>query len=165
MPLAAQIIYTATDDSGERGTTAINVPNGFSLTQYGEFGSAMATLLDALLGGRIESAEICFGFDISTLTSNIAVANSDVEEIGSFVFETGIGTTVRVNVPGIDESVVAPGSDDIDQADVAVAAFLSVMEDGIATGGGTISPCDKGEEDIINTVFARERFRGSGSRR
>lgn len=165
MPLAAQIVYTILDDSGERGTTAINLPNAFSIAQFGEFGAGMATLLDALIGGRVDSAEICFGIDISTLTSNVATANSDVEELGRFMFETDIGTQVRVNLPGIDELVVAPGSDDIDQGDTAVAAFITVMEDGISTGGGTVTPCDVGEQDIITTVFAREGFRASGSRR
>lgn len=165
MALAAQVVYTVIDDSGERGTTSINVPVGFSLVQLTSFGAQMATLLDAILGGRVESAEVCFGIDISGLTSNAALSTSDVEEIGAFQFRTVDGLTVGVNVPCIDETKVAGGSDELNQADTAIAAFIAAMEDGLATGGGTVAPCDVGEVDIISTDFAQERFRASGSRR
>lgn len=162
---APQLIYTVIDDSGERGTTAISLPTGFSLAQFGEFGSDMATLLDALLGGKVESAEISFGVDISSLTSNTALSTSDVEEIGSFQFLTVGGYKVQVNVPAIDELLVASGSDDIDLADADVVAFVTAMESGIVTAGGTVEPTDVAEDDIVSTVFARERFRASGIRR
>lgn len=165
MPIAPQIIYTVIDASGERGTTSVNLPTGFTLTGFSEFGVALAELLDAMLGGRVESAEICFGVDISTLTSNVALSTSDVEEIGNFVFQTNIGSAVRVNIPCIDETVVASGSDDIDLANVNVAAFIAGVENGIPTIGGTVSPCDVDEEDLTSLWFARERFRASGKRR
>lgn len=162
---AVQLVYTAIDDSGERGTTGINLPTGFSLSQFGEFGSAMATLLDAVLAGKVESAELCFGVDVSGLTSNTALSTSDVEELGAFQFRTIDNFPVRMNLPGIDELLVASGSDDIDQADADIAAFISAIESGIATTGGTISPCDVAEGDIVSTDYARERFRASGKRR
>jgi hypothetical protein len=162
---ASQLIYTAIDDSGERGTTAINLPTGFSLSQFGEFATAMATLLDAMLGGRVESAEICFGVDISGLTSNTVQSFSDVEEIGAFQFRTLGGFPVGVNVPCIDELMVASGSDDLDQTDADIIAFITAIESGIVTAGGNISPTDVAEDDITTTVSARERFRASGTRR
>lgn len=164
MALAASVIYTAIDDSGERGTTEIKVPTGFTLSQYGEFGSAMATLLDAFLAGKVETAQICFGVDISTLTSNAVLSTADVEEIGAFQFATSEGRPVSVNVPCLDELVVAAGSDDIDQGNANVAAFIAAMESGIAVTGGTISPCDIAEDDVVSTNYARERFRASGRR-
>ena len=53
----------------------------------------------------------------------------------------------------------------MNQADPEVAAFISMMEDGIVTAGGTIQPCDVGESDITNLIYAREKFRASGRRR
>jgi hypothetical protein len=70
-----------------------------------------------------------------------------------------------VNVPGIAESNVLAGSDDLDIIDLTVAAFITAMETGIAVTGGTISPCDVNEDTIIDTVYAREQFRASGKRR
>jgi hypothetical protein len=161
---APQIIYTVIDDSGERGTTSINLPTGFSIAQIGEFGAAMATLLDAILSGKVESAEFCVSVDVSALINNLAGLNGDVEEIGAFQFETVGGFPVYCNIPGILETVVAAGSDDIDQSDVDVAAFITAMETGIVVTGDTVSPTDVGEDSINNTVYARERFRASGKR-
>lgn len=162
---APQIIYTVIDDSGERGTTAINLPTGFTLSQFSQFGVAMATFLDAVLGGRVESAEMCFGVNISFLTSNVALSTSDVKEIGAFLFRTTDAFPVHVNIPCLDELLVASGSDDIDIANVDVAAFITAMENGIVTTGGTISPCDVEEVTVFGLDYARERFRASGTRR
>jgi len=162
---AVQLVYTIVDASGDRGQTSINFPLSWSLSQFGQFGAIMATFMDAVLGGRVEKAELCFGIDISSLTSNTALSTSDVEEIGAFQFRTTGGFPVRVNLPCIDELTVTTGSDDLDQADPAIAAFITAMEVGILTAGGTILPCDVAEDDITSTDFARERFRASGSRR
>jgi len=159
MAIVPQIVYTATDESGEVGTTSINVPTGFSLTQYGEFGAAMATLLDKILDGKVESADICFGVDISSLINNIPIATSDREAVGAFQFRTLQDTKVNINVPTLYELKVGAGSDDIDQGDSDVAAFITAVEDGIAVTGGTVIPCDVGELDIDQIVYARESFR------
>lgn len=161
---APQVIYTVIDDDGDRSTTTINIPTGFSLAQIGEFGAAMATLVDAILHGRVESAGVSFSVDISALINNITGSTSDVEEIGAFKFTTADGYPVSVNLAGLDEGFVAVGTDDLDQALPAVAAFITAMENGISVVGGTISPCDVGESDIITTNSARERFRASGKR-
>lgn len=159
-----QVIYTVLDDDGDRATTTINIPTGFSLSQIGEFGAAMATLVDAILHGKVESAEVSFSVDISALINNITGGTSDVEEIAAFKFTAANGFPVNVNLPGMDEGFVAPGTDDLDQSLPAVAAFITAMETGIAVTGGTISPCDVGESDIVATNSARERFRASGKR-
>lgn len=162
---APQLIYTVIDDDGDRGTTSINLPSGFVLSQFTEFGAAMATLIDAVLAGKVDSAEISFPVDISSLTSNTALSTSDVEEYGAFSFETANGYPVQINVPGLDELTVGSGSDDIDTANADIAAFIAAIENGIVTVGGTVSPCDVAEDDITLTVNARERFRASGKRR
>jgi len=162
---APQIVYSVVDDSGEIGTTSINIPTGFSLSQIGEFGSGLATLLDKILGGKVLTAKLVFSVDISSLTSNVALSTSDVEEIGAFQFETVAGFPVTVNIPAINELVVLSGSDELDQADADVAAFIAAMENGLAVTGGTIAPCDVAESDVVTTVYARERFRASGKRR
>lgn len=159
MPVAPQIVYTVQDDAGQQGTTAINVPNAFSLAQFQEFGSDMATLLDAILGGKVIDASICFAVDISALSSNTELSTSDIQELGKFTFDTVLGRTVICNVPTLDELLVAAGSHDIDTADLDIAAFVSMFEDGLAVTGGSIFPCDAQEDDIGFLRSARERFR------
>ena len=113
------------------------------------------------MSGKVESAEICFGVDISAITNNGAPQNFR-EEIGAFKFTTAEGFDVAVNIPGWDESKTLSGSDDIDTGDAAVAAFISAMESGIVVTGGTVSPTDKAENDITSNTFAREKYRASG---
>ncbi|NIT56287.1 MAG: hypothetical protein GWN00_08645 [Aliifodinibius sp.] len=165
MAVAFEVVYEVTDRDGDTATTTVKVPTGFSLAQYGEFGAAMATLLDAILGGRVSGADFCFIVDISGLTGNTQSPTSDVEEVAKFQFRTTEGRPVNVNIPTMDEAIVAGGTDDINQADPAVAPFIAAMENGLSTAGGTISPCDIGEDDIVLTVFAREGFRSRSRRR
>jgi len=165
MAIAYQITYELEDDSGERATFGINIPTTFSLAQYTEFGRAVASLVDPIVSGRISNCGLTISVDLSGLTSNAFTSTSDVEEVAAFQFSTVDGTKTLVNVPAIDELAVASGTDDLDQADVFVAAFITAMESGVAVTGGTVSPCDVAESDINSTVYARENFRASGKRR
>jgi len=159
MAVAFEIIATISDESGDPATTTIKVPSGFSLAQYVEFAAQMGTILDAMLAGRLESLDLALTADLSALTANIAGAASDVEELGRFSFRTGDNRPVKLNVPALNESLVAVGTDDLDLVDPAIAAVESMMTDGLAVTGGTISPCDVGEDDIISLEYAREGFR------
>lgn len=165
MAVPFQVVYTTEDASGDKATTAIDVPITFSLAQYGEFGVAMALLIDAFIGGVVTSAALTINIDLSALTSNATLSTADVEEVGAFLFTTAEGRPVDVNVPCIIETLEAAGSDNLDQADVDVAAFIAAMEDGIATTGGTIAPTDRGEDDLVTTTYARSELRNSGKRR
>lgn len=160
----AQVITTIVDEDGDEATTGQFVPNTFSIAQYTEFGASMATLIDAMLDGKVKSSSMAFPIDLSGLTLNAVGASSDVEEIGAFKFTTVTGFPVKINIPGLDEGFVGVGSDDIDQSAPAVAAFLTAMETGIVVTGGTISPCDVGQDSILTTDYSREKFRSSGRR-
>lgn len=164
MAVAAEIIYTVSDDSAEDGTTAIKIPGGFTLVQYGEFAAAMATLVDKILSGIVMAAALVISVDLSGLSFNLLDDSSDVEEIGAFQFSTTEGRPVRMNLPGIFDNSVLSQSDDLDQSNPAIAAIIAAMESGIAVTGGTIAPCDVGEDSISILEYARERFRPSGRR-
>lgn len=165
MAVPHTIIWTIEDNSGDTATTEENVDKGFALTDYDEFAAAMSTLMNNIIEGKILRAELAANADLSGLTGNFTSGADDVEDLGSFDFDTVDGRPVNVNVPGLDESKVILGSDDLDQADVDIAAFITAMTSGIAVTGGTIIPCDVGEIDITGIKNARERFRASGSRR
>lgn len=165
MAIAIAISYTLSDDDGDTATTTVHVPNVFSIAQYTEFARAMADLVDNIVSGHVDSAELTVTIDISTLTGNNAQSGSDVEEIGAFTFRTPEGREVVVNIPGINESMVAANSDDLDQLDTDIAAFTTAMLNGIAVAGGTPQPCDVDEADLTVLVSAREEFRASGKRR
>lgn len=165
MALAFQIVYTYLDADGDTATSAIDIPTTFALADYVEFGRGMASLVDDIVHGVVQSAELTVNVDISGLTNNGLVADSDVEEVGAFQFTTADGRPVNVNIPAIDESLVAASSDDLDQSDPAVAAFLTAMTSGVAVTGGTAIPSDVDGDDLTSLVYAREAFRASGTRR
>jgi len=165
MARAFALTYTYEDDSGNTATHDIHVPTAFSIAQFTEFGRAMADFLDNIVGGLIKSVDLTITADISGLLLNFVDPLSDVEEVGSFQFATADNRAVLVNLPAIDENTVLAGSDDLNQIDGGIAAFITAMETGIAVTGGTISPCDVNEDSIVDTVYARESFRSSGKRR
>lgn len=164
MALAFEIIIEYEDEDGDRATHAVEIPTTFTIAQYTEFAQALVQLKDAVSLCRISNCSLGVSADLSGLSNNLLDESADVEDVGAFQFLSAENFPVNVNIPGLSEVVVAAGSDDIDQAHVNVAPFITAMEDGIAVTGGTIIPCDIGEEDIISLVFARENFRPSGRR-
>jgi len=160
------LIYSFLDDKNKISTTEINVPTTFNLSQYTEFGAAMATILQNLAQGKLVSADLCLQADISGLTSNAATVGSTVDLVGAFQFGTDLNNKVAVTIPCLSELfMTVSGSDDLDQTQADVAAFLFAMTDGIVTTGGTILPCDKAEEDITSIDFAREGSRPTAQRK
>lgn len=164
MAKATDLTYSVEDADGDVATTTVKVPSTATLVDLQEFAEAQATLIDAVLDGKIIGAGGSFNIDISGLTVNLSSGADDVEDIGSFQFRTVDGRPVIVNIPCLDEDKVIVGADDLDQTDTDVAAFIAMMTSGLAVTGGTIIPTDVGEDDIVAIDYARERFRASGKR-
>lgn len=164
MAVPFSLIYTVRDAQGDTSTTQVHMPTAFNLAQYTEFAASMATLIDAMLHGRVETAELCLSADLSGLTSNTILTTSDVEEVAAFVGRTTEGRPVEVNIPALNDGVVVAGTNQLDLADPSVAAFITMLEDGIAVTGGTATPCDVGEDDIDTVISATKEVRGSGKR-
>ncbi|MCB7129982.1 MAG: hypothetical protein J3T61_10650, partial [Candidatus Brocadiales bacterium] len=95
-----------------------------------------------IINGVIEDAKMTFDVDLSALLGNNIAPDSDVEEIGNFEFATLDNRKVEINIPGIQLDTFIPGSDELDQADIDVAAFIALVLNGAATAGGTIIPTD-----------------------
>lgn len=164
MAIATEIIYTIEDQAAKRSTFTAYAANGFTLPQYSEAIQALAVLVDAILTGVLVGADFCVVADLSGLTGNAVASTADVEDVGVFSYLTGDNRPVIVNVPCILDTLSVSGSDDLDEADADVAAFISMYEDGLVTTGGTIQPCDVDEDDVVSLAFAREAVRNSGSR-
>ncbi len=92
-------------------------------------------------------------------------ANSDVEEGGRFQFRTANNFFTSSRLPTLDESKVNAGSRDLNLTDADIAAFVQAVISGIdltaAGGSGTVTPCDKRNEDVASLEFAREAFQSS----
>lgn len=164
MPEPYALTWTVEDQAGKTATFTEFIASGLTLAQMTEGALAHAPLIDGIIGGIIRGAEICIGVDLSGLTGNVAAGTSDVEEVGEFVFVTAQNREVRVNLPCMNDTASIVGSDDLDQADVNVDAFIDAMVAGLTVVGGNMSPVDVDENDITAVKIARERVRNSGSR-
>lgn len=163
--MPVELIYTVQDRKGKTATTSVKLGSGEIFSRVETFHAAFAQALDNLIGGLIRSAFAVLGVDLSGLTGNAEDPDSDNEDIGAFEFVTTQGNRVKFNLPGIDELQVDNSTGELDQTDPDIAAIITMFEDGIAVTGGTILPCDIGEDDIVGLLFARERWRNSGKRK
>lgn len=164
--MVTEIVMTVRDASGDEASTSVKVGGVPSLVQLNAFSSAWATALNNIIGGKIMGAIAKQTVNLASLTGNLLSNNADVEHTGKFVFLTGQGNRVLCNIPALSEVAIgATTSDELNQAQANVAAFIAAMEDGISVTDALIEPCDEGEDDIVSTVFAREAFRNSGAKR
>lgn len=158
-------IVTFIDQAGKTSTMEVHFTTGLTLAQITEgLGAGLGALIDAVTVAIITAINALIPVDISGLTGNAAGALSDVEQLGEFIGGTAAGRKVIVNVPAIMNTLSTPGSDDLDQADADVAAFISALEDGLAVTGGTVTVTDVGGDDVTAVLTARERVRNSGVR-
>jgi len=160
-----EVIYTIRDRKDKTAECTIYGPSGFTRADYAMFAGHIAEVIDGVLSGRVDTADMGFAVDISALTGNAADPASDVEETGEFQFITSEGRAVSLVVPGLNELLVVTGSDELDQTAAAVAAIIAMMENGLVVAAATIQPTDVAEIDIVDTAYAVERFRNSGKRR
>lgn len=164
--MTTEIVFTVRDASGDEATTGVKVSGTPTIVQLNAFSSAWATALNNIIAGKVMGAIARQTVSLVSLAGNILSNNADVEHTGKFVFLTGNGNRVLCNLPALSEVAIgATASDELNQAQTDVAAFIAAMEDGVNVTGALIEPCDEGEDDIVSTVFAREAFRNSGAKR
>lgn len=161
MALAVSIRFDFIDNKGKTSFTKVRVPNGFGLSDYVEFAQAMAQLIANISTARLTRAGVVFGLDLSGATIKaLASGLSDIAQKAILGFSAVVaGFRTKLFLPAISEAKVNVGSDTLNQADPAVAAFITAMESGIAVTGGTIAPTDIRENDIASLDYARELFR------
>jgi len=161
MVLAVSIRFDFQDQKGKTSFTKVRVPNGFSIAQYSEFTVAMGQLLANLSSARVTRASFCVGLDLSGSTIKaVASGISDIAQKAILGFSTAVtGFRTKLKLPAFSETKIITGSDAVDEADLDIAAFVTAMENGIVVTGGTVSPTDIRENDIVSTDYAREFFR------
>lgn len=155
------MFFTVEDKKGDSST--ISIPVGTSITPTNAVAAVkgFAPLIGALVTGRLKTAGVSLEVAVTGFPST-AAADSDVQEKGLFSFRGVNGFIKNLSLPTIDESIFTLGSKSIDQANSAVAAFLTAITTGIdltATGGtGTAGATDIRGDDLTETVEARESW-------
>jgi len=164
MPEPIEVTGTYVDQASKKSTNTLYIADGLTIAQITEGLQALASLIDDVVSAVINGINFSVSVDLSGLTGNISAGTSDVEEVGEFISRTAAGREVYMNLPCINDTTSPAGSDDLDQTDVNIAAIISMLEDGLATAGGTIIPSDVDENDLVQVVTARERVRNTGTR-
>lgn len=164
MALAVTVNFTILDSKGKSSVTKVRVPTGFSIPQYGEFAVAMAQLISAISQGSITDVSIGLPLNLSAATiRSVAISTANVAEKALFMVRSVVsGLFGKFFLPTYNDSLSVTGSDDIDQADPDVAAYMAILEDGVNTAGGVINPVDLRENDLSSVTEAREIFRRFG---
>lgn len=164
LPEPIAITTTVQDQAGKTSTVTEFVASGLTIAQIEEGAQLHAPKIGNIIGGIISRMEFCVALDISGLTGNTPAGTSDVEEVGEFVFVTAQGRDVVVNVPAINTTTSPAGSNDLDQTDPNISAFIDQMVTGVDGGSGVFGASDVDGNDLTAVKFARERVRNSGSR-
>jgi hypothetical protein len=165
MAFAVTIRFGILDNKGKTSFTKVRIPTGFSITDMVEFAQSAAQLIADLSGGQVTSAGVCAGLDLSSATIKPVVISqaADTLKKGFFQFKAALDARfkMRMKIPAFSETKIVAGSDQIDQTDTDVAAFITAMEDGIAVTSATIQPTTNRANDLDTIDFARELFRAS----
>lgn len=151
--LIAQIDFK--DAKNKSSFTRIRIPTGLTIAQYTSFVQDAAQALTDISGCIVTGASIGINFTFTGLGAAAAAA-ADVASKAFFKVRSAVaGFFAKMSIPTFDEdSLVVAGTDQIDTADTAVAAFITLVE----TGDGTVAPCDKYGNDLVDVEISREQF-------
>lgn len=158
---AISFTFSFVDSKNKTASTKINVPTGLTIAGIISFGQAAAQILANFSSCRLTGLRACIGIDISGLGLLTAPATgSDRSEKGLFNMRTAGNTYGKIMLPTFAESLVVANTDQIDETDTDVAAFITALEDGLTmTSTAVIAPVDLRDNDFIEVTETRELFR------
>lgn len=157
MALAITIRFDFQDEAGKKSFTEVNVPTGFTIANYIEFAQDMGQLIADMSAGTLTSASISINLSLAGASLK-AVANTGafVAEKAHYIFNSIVsGFQKLFKIPARIETDEVAGSDALDQSDVGVAAFVSLIEDGAVVTGTTLLFTDTYMQDLVALESAR----------
>jgi hypothetical protein len=146
------LTYTVRDSDSDRGTFRVNLPAATSQADVILFAQALASLVDKVTEGVVESIQATLGIALPSGLKATTVA-SDVEHGARLSFATASGFTTSFRLPTIKDAMLV--GKEVYQADTDMAALIA----GIVTGLEGVAPCDQRGSDITSVVSAVESFR------
>lgn len=151
------------DADGDKSVIPIDFSGGFTGDITGLAENAWA-IINPLVNGSLVGASVTLEADITDFTNAAAAVISDVQEKAEFIFGT-LGNTFlkRITLPTFIETFFtgAGAGKEVDVTQSAVIAFIDMMENGVADGGGTpveINPTTSHGEDLFNYVGSRQAW-------
>lgn len=156
------VTYSIQDAKGQTSVTKINFPENADIAVLKDFVTTTATMINAIITGKIISAGIGLEVDLAGATIRATpLINSDVEEGARFNWATALNTNTQFRIPTFDEAFLFDGTQEVDTTDAAVIAFTERILNGRTVGLTNVSPSDDRGEDVNTLVSARESFQST----
>jgi hypothetical protein len=156
------VTYSLQDAKGQTSVQKINFPANADIAVLQTFVVSTATMINAIVTGKIISAGIGLEVDLSGATIRATpLINSDVEEGARFNWATALNTNTQFRIPTFDEAFLFDGTQEVDTTDAAVDALVQRIIQGQTVGLTNVSPSDDRGEDINTLVSARESFQST----
>ena len=158
---AIKVHFTIIDSKNRTSKTSINVPTGFSIAQYLEFGQSMGQLIAVLCDGQITEISVSYPLSLSGATIRAAAAAAaDIFKKVFFQASSAVaGLVSKFFIPTYDEANTVASSDQVNMADAQVAAIVAIIEDGVNVSGEIVQPIDIRGNDLELVTIGREVFR------
>lgn len=137
------------DGDGEIGSFSFNLGSALDLAGATSAAQSIISALDPLIDGVIKGASIVNSIDLSAQGLKSAVtAQTDKRVGGRFVFSSAEGFRTYMTLPSFDvNSYVPAGSENIDQANVDVAAFIAACQ------GTTLTTSQDNECNTVDAAY------------
>lgn len=136
MPLAlagrpVAVTLTFQDRDRNKRTSTVNFPGTLTIADLAANLAAIEAAFAALSDAFIVDGTVTIDLVQTTVAAGPPPETSDVERKGSFVFKTEAGTTAKLEIPSIANTLVVDDSNVIDRNDPAVQAFIGLVLNGI----------------------------------
>lgn len=128
------LFYTVEDADGDKSKIEIPVDDSvFALDTASFVIGAGWDIINPLVNGTLVTAGFTIEVDIAGFTNAAAAVISDVQEKAEFVYRATTGLIKRISLPTFIETFFtnAGAGKDVDTSQSAVAAFNTMMLDGI----------------------------------
>lgn len=156
-------IFTIEDAKGKSTTTKLNFPDNVDMgVLRSNFMPTTATLINAIIKGKIVSAGVGIEIDLSGSTIRATPdPDSDVEEGAFWPFKAANGADSGFRLGTFDEAKLISGTSIVDGADADVIAFRDRILSGQTVGLTNVSPSTDRGEDLTISGAAYEQFKSS----
>jgi hypothetical protein len=154
MALPVKLQYTIRDGKGLVSRTLIHLPSATTLANATTYAQAFASAMDDVISGKVESIDICVGVALPGGLKSDPDADSDIEEGAKFIYEDAVGRIYSQRLPTFLESLILPGTRQVDNTSVDVQAVTDL----IVTGNGTQGAVTLADTDITAMISDKEQF-------
>lgn len=159
----AFVTYSIQDAKGKVSVTKVNFPVAVDIgVLRNNFVPTTATLINALILGKIISAGVGLEVDLSSATIRATPdVNSDIEEGAYWPFQAANGAEAGFRLATFDEDKIIGGTKLVNGADTDVVAFRDRILEGQTVGLTNVSPSTEQGGDLTVAGNAYEQFRAS----